>query len=316
MAEIGYFLSSEEHGPRDLVRIAGQAEAAGFRSVWISDHYHPWTDRQGEAPFVWSVIGGIAASTELRVTTAVTCPTVRMHPAVVAHAAATAAAMLPGRFLLGVGTGENLNEHVLGGAWPRVDVRFAMLEEAVEVVRELWSGRLTSYDGRYYQVSNARIYSLPETPPPILMSALGRKAVEVAARIADGLISTRPDADAIRHYRDVGGTGPRQGGLKVCWARDEAEARKLAHELWATEHVPGEASRELPLPSHFEDLAELVTEERVADVVPCGPDPERHAAAIRQYLDAGFDEVYVSQIGPDQAGFFDFWQREVRPRLS
>jgi G6PDH family F420-dependent oxidoreductase len=316
MTEFGYFLSSEEHGPDALVRQAQQAEQAGFRSVWISDHYHPWNDRQGNSPFVWAVIGGIAATTRLRVTTAVTCPTVRIHPAVVAQAAATAAAMLPGRFLLGVGSGENLNEHVLGDRWPRVEARLEMLEEAVEVMRKLWEGKLTSHDGRHYQVENARIYTLPDTPPPVLVSALGSKSVSLAARIGDGLISTQPDKESLEQYAAEGGKGPRQGGLKVCWARDEQAARKTAHELWPNMLLPGQLSQELALPSHFEQATQLVTEDALAEMVACGPDPERHLASIRQYVDAGFDEVYVSQIGDDQAGFFDFWRRELAPRLG
>jgi G6PDH family F420-dependent oxidoreductase len=316
MAEIGYFLSSEEHGPAELVRQAQQAEQAGFRSVWISDHYHPWNDRQGHSPFVWSVIGGIAATTRLRVTTAVTCPTVRIHPAILAQAAATAAMMLPGRFLFGVGSGENLNEHILGARWPRVEVRLQMLEEAVEVMRKLWQGKLTSHDGRFYQVENARIYSLPDEPPPVLMSALGQKSVSLAARVADGLISTKPDRESLERYAAEGGKGPRQGGLKVCWGRDEQAARKTAFELWPNNLLPGQLSQELALPSHFDQATQLVTEDEVAELIPCGPDPERHLASIRQYLDAGFDEVYVSQIGDDQAGFFDFWRRELAPRLG
>jgi G6PDH family F420-dependent oxidoreductase len=316
MAEIGYFLASEEHGPRELVDIARQAEAAGFRSVWIADHYHPWTDRQGQSSFVWSVIGAIGASTGLRVTTAVTCPTVRIHPAIVAQAAATVAALFPGRFQLGVGAGENLNEHILGDAWPRARVRLEMLEEAVEVMRKLWSGKLTSHEGKHYTVSNARIYSRPETPPPVLMSALGPRSIALAARIADGYMTVEPDADAVRAYVHAAGRGPKQGGVKVCWGPDEAEAHRLAHELWATECLPGNLPRELPLPRHFEDATKLVTEDQVAGKVPCGPDPERHAATIRRYLDAGLDEVYICQIGPDQAGFFDFWQRELRQRLT
>jgi G6PDH family F420-dependent oxidoreductase len=316
MAEIGYFLSSEEHGPAELVRQAQQAEQAGMRSVWISDHYHPWNDNQGQSPFVWSVIGGIAATTRLRVTTAVTCPTVRIHPAIVAQAAATAALLLPGRFLLGVGTGENLNEHVLGDRWPRVDVRLDMLEEAVEVMRKLWEGKLTSHDGRHYQVENARVYSLPQEPPPVLVSALGPKAVSLAARIGDGYISTQPDREALESYRSQGGKGPKQGGLKVCWAEDEAAARRTAFELWPNTLVPGQLSQELALPSHFEQASQLVTEDKLAEVIACGPDPERHLESIRQYLDAGFDEVYVSQIGKDQAGFFEFYRRELAPRLS
>jgi G6PDH family F420-dependent oxidoreductase len=316
MTEIGYFLPSEEHGPDALVRQAQQAEQAGFRSVWISDHYHPWNDRQGHSPFVWSVIGGIAATTRLRVTTAVTCPTVRIHPAVLAQAAATAALMLPGRFLFGVGSGENLNEHILGARWPRVEVRLQMLEEAVEVMRKLWKGKLTSHDGRFYQVENARIYSLPDEPPPVLMSALGQKSVSLAARVADGLISTQPDRESLERYAAEGGKGPRQGGLKVCWGRDEQAARKTAFELWPNNLLPGQLAQELALPSHFDQATQLVTEDEVAELIPCGPDPERHLASIRQYLDAGFDEVYVSQIGDDQAGFFDFWRRELAPRLG
>jgi G6PDH family F420-dependent oxidoreductase len=309
MAEIGYFLASEEHGPAELVRQAQQAEDAGFRSVWISDHYHPWNDNQGHSPFVWSVIGGIAATTSLKVTTAVTCPTIRIHPAILAQAAATAALMLPGRFLFGVGTGENLNEHVFGDHWPRVDTRLAMLEEAVEVMRTLWEGGLTSHDGRFYQVENARVYSLPDTPPPVLISALGPKAVSLAARIGDGYISTAPDPEALDSYVE-------QGGMRVCWGRDEAAARKTAFELWPNAVVPGQLSHELALPSHFEQASQLVTEDKLAEVIPCGPDPERHLESFRQYIDAGFDEVYVSQIGDDQAGFFEFYRRELAPRLS
>jgi G6PDH family F420-dependent oxidoreductase len=316
MAEIGYFLSSEEHGPAELVRQAQQAEQAGFRSVWISDHYHPWNDRQGQSPFVWSVIGGIAATTNLRVTTAVTCPSVRIHPAIIAQAAATAALLLPGRFLLGVGSGENLNEHVLGDRWPRLEVRLEMLEEAVHVLRMLWEGKLTSHDGRHYRVENARIYSLPPEPPPVLVSALGPKAVSLAARIGDGLISTQPDKESLDKYAAEGGSGPRQGGFKVCWAKDEQTGRKTAFDLWPNTLVPGQLSQELALPSHFEQASQLVTEDKLAETIPCGPDPERHLASIRQYLDAGFDEVYISQIGDDQAGFFDFYRKELAPRLG
>jgi G6PDH family F420-dependent oxidoreductase len=313
---IGYFLSCEEFGPHALVAQARLAQRAGIDRVWISDHYHPWNDRQGQSPFVWSVIGGIAATTNLRVTTAVTCPTVRIHPAVVAQAAATAALMLPGRFLLGVGSGENLNEHVLGDRWPRVEVRLEMLEEAVHVLRTLWEGKLTSHDGRHYRVENACIYSRPPEPPPVLVSALGPKSVSLAARIGDGLISTRPDQESLERYVAEGGSGPKQGGLKVCWARDEQTARKTAFELWPNTLVPGQLSQELALPSHFEQASQLVTEDALAETIPCGPDPERHLASIRQYLDAGFDEVYVSQIGDDQAGFFDFYRRELAPRLA
>jgi G6PDH family F420-dependent oxidoreductase len=316
MAEIGYFLSSEEHGPRDLVRFAQMAEQAGFRAAWISDHYHPWIDRQGQSPFVWSVLGGIAATTrDLRVTTAVTCPTIRTHPAVIAQAAATTACMMPGRFALGVGSGEALNEHVTDAPWPEPSVRLDMLEEAVEVMRLLWKGGVQSHYGDHYRVRGARIYTLPDEPPPVIVSAFGEKSVQLAARIGDGWASTSPDADMVKTYTDAGGTGVKQAGVKVCWGPDEGKSRQLAHELWPTSGVPGQLSQELPMPQHFEEASELVTEEQVAEKITCGPDPERHVQAIKQYIDAGFDEVYVSQVGPDQEGFLEFFSKEVRPRL-
>ncbi|MBW3644089.1 MAG: TIGR03557 family F420-dependent LLM class oxidoreductase [Actinobacteria bacterium] len=316
MSEIGYFLSSEEHSPSALVRYARQAEEAGFASAWISDHYHPWTDEQGEASFVWCVIGGIAATTELRLTTGVTCPTVRIHPAVMAQAAATAAEMMPGRFRFGLGTGENLNEHILGDHWPPAPVRLEMLEEAVEVMRRLWTGSMVNHHGPHYRVENARIYSLPDEPPPVPISAFGSKALALAARIGDGFVSTTPEADMVQRYRAEGGTGPAMAGMKVCWATDEAAARRTAHRLWAQTGIPGELSQELRTPAHFEQASSLVTEDQVAESIVCGPDPERHVAAIEQYFEAGFDEVYVCQVGGDQEGFFDFYRSELRPRLT
>jgi G6PDH family F420-dependent oxidoreductase len=315
-AEIGYFLSSEENGPRELVRFARMGQDAGFRSVFVSDHYHPWTERQGESPFVWSVIGGIAATTDVRIMTGVTCPTVRIHPAVIAQAAATSELMAPGRFRLGVGSGEALNEHILGDRWPSADIRLEMLEEAVEVMRQLWKGSFYSHRGRHYTVENAKIYSCPDTPPPVLVSGFGPKATALAARIGDGFVTTAPDADAVKAYRAAGGKGPAVAAFKVCWGPDESAARKLAYDLWPTTGVPGELSQELPMPAHFEQAAQTVTEEMVTDKIPCGPDPERHAAAFRQYLEAGFDEIYVSQIGEDQAGFLEFFRKEVEPRLK
>ena len=316
MSEIGVFLSSEEHGPKSLVTQAQQAEAAGFRSVMISDHYHPWLDRQGESPFVWSVIGAIGATTQLGVTTGVTCPTVRIHPAIIAHAAATCDLLLEGRFVLGVGSGEALNEHILGNRWPPAAMRLAMLEEAIAVMRALWEGRTVSNRGDYFTVENARIYSAPDHPIPVIVSAFGPEALELAARTGDGFVTTRPDRDAVVGYREHGGHGPTIGALRVCWDRDEARARKTAHELWPTEGLQGQLNQELPMPSHFEDASALVTDEMVADQVPCGPDPERHCRAIRAFLEAGFETVYVNQIGSDQQGFLDFYTRELGPRLD
>jgi G6PDH family F420-dependent oxidoreductase len=314
--EIGAFLSSEEHGPLGLLRQAKLAEEAGFRSVLISDHFHPWIDRQGQSPFVWSVIGAISATTNLKVTTGVTCPTVRIHPAILAQAAATTQILLEGRLVFGVGSGEALNEHILGDRWPSVEIRLGMLEEAIEVIRLLWKGDLVNHHGEFYTVENARLYSVPVAPPPIAVSAFGPTAAALAARIADGFITVQPDPNLLGAYREHGGQGPALAAVKVCWGHDEKKARKLAHELWPTECLSGQLSQELPMPAHFEAAAEIVTEEMVGDALACGPDPERHVKAITAYLQAGFDEVYVNQIGPDQEGFFDFFAREIRPRIE
>jgi len=317
MPQIGYAMSSEEHTPNDLVRHARRAEEVGFSFALISDHFHPWVDRQGHSPFVWSVLGGIARATErMPVGTGVTCPTIRIHPAIIAQAAATVAAMMPGRFFLGVGTGENLNEHILGDRWPPHDVRLAMLEEAVDVMRLLWQGGTKTHRGQYYTVENARLYTLPDEPPPIMVAASGPKAAEAAGRIGDGLINTAPDAQVAQTFERSGGAGkPRYAQVTVCWARDEAQARRTAHEIWPNAGLTGELSQELPTPAHFEQAVELVTEDAVAEQVVCGPDPERHIAQIRKYLDAGYDHVYVHQVGPDQEGFFEFYSRSVLPRL-
>jgi G6PDH family F420-dependent oxidoreductase len=313
---IGYFLSSEEYGPQELVEQARRAEAAGFHALWISDHYHPWIDEQGHSPFVWSTIGALSQATKLPVTTAVTCPTVRIHPAVIAHAAATSAVLLEGRFGLGVGSGEALNEHILGTVWPDADTRLEMLEEAIEVIRTLWRGGLQDHRGRHYTVQNARIYDLPSEPPPIFVSGFGPKAVRVAARVGDGYVTTMPDAELIGLYRSEGGAGPVQAGTKVCYGRDEAEAVRTVHRLWPNEALPGELAQVLPAPAHFEQASELVTEEMIAESVPCGPDIERHVAALQEYADAGVDELFVQQIGSDHELFFDEWAREVLPRFA
>ncbi|MET7568252.1 LLM class F420-dependent oxidoreductase [Streptomyces sp. NPDC005492] len=317
MTEFGYFLSCEEHDPAALVEQARMAEQAGFTSLWISDHYHPWNDEQGQSPFVWSVIGALSQAVSLPVQTAVTCPLIRMHPAVVAQAAATSAVQLGGRFRLGIGSGEALNEHILGDAWPEADVRLDMLEEAVHVMRQLFTGDQISHRGKHYTVENARLYTVPEEPVPIDVSAFGPHAAEVAGRIGDGFITMAPDTSAIERFRrSGGGTKPVSAGLKVCWGTDKDEAVRTAHRLWANEQLPGELAQLLPTPRHFEQASELVGPDRVEANVTCGDDPDAHVKAVQQYVDAGFDTVYVNQIGPDQQGFFDFYRSKVLPRLG
>ncbi|MGH3352178.1 MAG: TIGR03557 family F420-dependent LLM class oxidoreductase [Nocardioides sp.] len=315
MTRFGYFLSCEEFGPAELIEQARLAEEAGFESLWISDHFHPWNDEQGESPFVWSVIGALAQACSLPVTTAVTCPTVRMSPVLVAQAAATSAVMLDGRFTLGLGTGEALNEHVLGDAWPTLDVRLEMLEEAVGLIRELWTGEFVNHRGRHYTADTARIYTLPEQPPQIFMSGFGPEAVDVAARIADGYITTSPDHALLKRFRDSAGDKMAQAGTKVAWAATEDEGVELAHRLWGTSGLPGELAQVLPSPRHFEQAAELVTSEQTRRSVTCGPDPDRHVEAVKPFVEAGFDDVYVANMGPHWAEMIPTYGNEVLPRL-
>jgi G6PDH family F420-dependent oxidoreductase len=312
--KIGYFLSSEEYDPRELIDQARRAEQAGFHALWISDHYHPWNDEQGHSSFVWSVIGALAQASSLPVTTGVTCPTVRIHPAIIAQAAATSGVLHDGRFNLGVGSGEALNEHILGDRWPEADVRLEMLEEAVEVIRLLWEGGQKSHHGRHYTVENARVYDLPDERPPILVSGFGPKAIKLAAKIGDGFCTTSPDKDAIGLYRSEGGKGPVHAGTKVCFGHDEEEARKTAHRLWPNEALPGELAQVLPTPSHFEQACELVTPDKL--VTPVGPDLDQHIASLQEYADAGVDELFVQQIGPEQELFFREWAPEVLSNFS
>jgi G6PDH family F420-dependent oxidoreductase len=314
---LGFFLSAEDYTPQELVAQAAAAERAGFEALWISDHYHPWNDEQGQSAFVWSVIGAVSQVCSLPVTTAVTCPIMRINPAIVAQAAATSAVMLDGRFTLGIGTGEALNEHILGQAWPPADVRLEMLEEAVEVMRALWTGEFVTHRGRYYTVENARIYTLPERPPPVYMSGFGPKATEVAARIADGYVTTSPDTELLSQFRTASGGKPAQAGLKVAYAATAVEGVDHAHRLWANSGLPGELAQILPSPRHFEQASQLVTKEATASSVPAGPDPATHLEAVREYVDAGFDEVYVANMGPHELTLemIAFFGREVLPVL-
>jgi len=316
--QLGYSLSSEEHSASDLVRFAQRVEQVGFLFALISDHYHPWTSKQGQSPFVWSVIGGIAATTnKLRLGTGVTCPTMRIHPAIIAQAAATAAAMMPGRFFIGVGTGENLNEHIVGEKWPPLAVRQEMLEEAVSVIRLLWKGGIQSHRGRHFTVENACLYTLPEETPPIYVAAGGEKMSELAAQIGDRLITAGDEGSVIKAFNTAGGKKrPKFAQLTVCWAKTEKEARQIAYEWWPTAGLPWSLLSELALPKYFEEAAESITEDAIAEAVVCGPDPEKHIAKIRKVAKAGADHVYIHQVGKDQEGFFRFYERNVLPEFA
>jgi G6PDH family F420-dependent oxidoreductase len=316
VTRFGYFLSSEELSPQKIVHTARFAESAGFERVWVSDHYHPWLREQGESPFVWSVLAAIAATTSLEMTTAVTCPTYRIHPAVLAQATATVACLAPGRFSFGVGSGERLNEHVIGGPWPPAPIRIEQLRESIEVIRRLWSGETVTHRGTHFEVDAARVFSLPDEAPPILVSGFGPKATELAAEVGDGWITVQPDQELMQHYRQHGGHGVTQAGTKICWAASADEAAQTAYRLWGHEGVGGQSAQELPSWTEFESLAQAGSPEQIAQDVPCGPDPEPAAAAIQAYVDVGFDEVYVSQMGPDQEGGIRFLTESVLPLVK
>jgi len=320
MLRLGFTLSSEEHSARELVRYAQAAEEAGFDFAMISDHFHPWSHSQHNSPFVWGALGAIAqATTRIPVGTAVTCPTIRIHPAIVAQAAATAASLMPGRFMLGVGSGENLNEHVVGCKWPAPRIRLEMLEEAIGVIQMLWRDGWHSHYGKYYSVENARIFSLPEQAPPILMAAAKPRAAQLAGRLGQGLISTAPQESLVKAFKEAGGRGqPCYGQIAVCWARTEKQARRTAREIWPNALISGDASAELPLPRQFEKLAEDYSEEDIEQVgqVVCGPDSAKHVTAIKKYLDAGFDHVFIHQVGKEQQECMRFYRDEVIPALS
>jgi coenzyme F420-dependent glucose-6-phosphate dehydrogenase len=317
MAKIGYAASSEEHYPSDLVQQLVQAEDTGFSFALISDHFHPWVSTQGHSPFVWAVLGGAATATSsIQIGTGVTCPIMRIHPAILAQAAATVTAMMPGRFFFGVGTGENLNEHIVGDRWAPYEIRVQMFEEAIEIIRELWKGKVTNHWGDYYTVEDARLYTLPDALPPIMVAAAGAKSAEMAGRIGDGLISTKPAAEVIQTFRQSGGDDkPRYGQITVCWAPTREQAIDTAYKIWPNAGLKGDLNTELRTVVHFEQAVKMVRKEDIAESVICGPDPEPYVKKLQEYLDAGFDHLYMHQIGPDQAGFFDFFKRELRDHL-
>ena len=313
MTSFGYTLSSEEHGPQKLVDNARRAEALGFDFVSISDHYHPWVTAQGHSPFVWSVLGAIAAATErIEVGVGVTCPIMRIHPAVLAQAAATTALLFDGRFFFGVGTGEALNEHITGLRWPRPQIRREMLEEAVAVMRQLWTGDTVDHRGAYYEVENARVFDPPSATIPVIVSGFGAEAATLAGRIGDGYWGNSPEGELVDAFEKAGGSGPRYAQLNLCWAEDEASAKKTVHEIWPNAGVAGQLSQDLPTWTHFEQAAEPLTEDQVTESVPCGPDiTEELVKSVREFVDAGFDHLYFHNIGPDQEGFFRYWESEL-----
>ena len=318
MIEFGYSLSSEEFSPQDLVECAQQAETAGFTFSLISDHFHPWSDNQPNSPFVWSVIGGISQRVKhLRLGTGVTCPTMRISPAIVAQAAATAAVMMKGQFFLGVGTGENLNEHIGGQHWPLPSQRLEMLEEAIDVIRLLWKGGWQSHHGKYFNVEQARIFTLPKETPSIMVAASNPLAAELAGRCGDGLISFEPKRALVKKFQQAGGKDkPRYGQQTVCYAPTKEEAARVVRKHWPNAGIGGPLMTDLSLPAHFDAVINLMQPEKIIEGMALGPDPADHVAAIKEFIDAGFDHVYIHQVGPNQKEFFRFYTEQVLPRFN
>lgn len=319
MVQIGYTLSSEEFTALELVENAIKAEELGFAFASISDHFHPWMDSQGHSPFVWSVLGGIAARTStIPVMTGVTPLSHHYHPTIVAQAVATVADMMPGRFSFGIGTGEALNEHITGETWPPVSIRQEMMVESLEIIRELWEGNYTTVEGAYYTVHNAKLYTLPRQLPPVIMSATGPESATIAGEIADALVSTAPNKEAVQAFQAAGGKGkPVYGQIHICYDEDEEKAKQVALDKWGYTVLGGQASQELSIPKHYQEAIEsFATPDLVAESVVCGPDVERIHKEIQTYVDAGFTHVYLHQVGPNQQGFFEMATRDILPKYA
>jgi len=310
--KVGFKLLAEGFGPREIVEQAVRAERAGFDFVEVSDHFHPWLEEQGHSGYVWSMLAAMAERTErIELASGVVCPTVRQHPAMVAQAAATTALLSEGRFTLGLGSGERLNEHVVGTGWPSVTTRHEMLREAIEIIRLLWNGGYRSYEGKHLDLEDARVFDLPERSPEIVVAAGGERAAALAAELGDGLFATEADDTLTGTYRSEGGTGPAYGEVPLAWASDDAAALASAREQFRFGLTGWKVQSELPNPVNFAAATETVREEDMAEAFGYGPDVERHVAAVRGFVDAGFDHLCLINAGPDPEGFFRFFEEEL-----
>jgi G6PDH family F420-dependent oxidoreductase len=318
MTIIGYTMMCEQSGPKELVRDVQMAESAGFEFAVISDHYFPWVEAMGHSPYAWSVLGAAAqATSQIELMTYVTCPIKRYHPAVVAQKAATVALLSDGRFTLGLGAGENLNEHVTGGGWPPVNVRHQMLSEAVDIIRLLWAGDYVNFDGHHFKVDSAKLWDLPDQPLKLGIAASGQQSSQLAGQKADCLIAVEPSPGIVTAFDAAGGTGkPRVGQLPVSYDRDRDTAIKRALELFGWFGGGWKVNAELPGTAAFQAASRYVRPEDVADSIPCGDSVEAVKAAVNEFSDAGFTHVALCQIGGDHQGeFFEWWQRDLGPAL-
>jgi len=314
MVAFGYTLMTEQAGPRELVDHAARAERAGFDFEVVSDHYFPWLDEQGHAPYAWSVLGAVAQVTqEVELMTCVTCPIIRYHPAVVAQKAATVQLLSDNRFTLGVGAGENLNEHVIGHGWPPVNVRHEMLDEALQIITDLWDGGYVSHHGHHYTVDSAKIWDLPERRPGLAVAVSGTQSVELTTRHGADMISTEPE----RALVDAFPAATRKiGQIPICWDPDRDTAIRRAHEQFRWFAGGWKVNSELPGTAAFAGATQFIRPEDVADNITCGPDTAAHVEAVRAFVDAGYTHVVLVQIGGDtQPDFLDWAADELLPAL-
>ena len=318
MVSFGYTVMGEQAGPKQLVADAQRAEAAGFDFIAASDHYFPWLAEQGHSPYTWSVLGAIAQGTErVELMTYVTCPIMRYHPAVVAQKAATIQLLSDGRFTLGLGAGENLNEHVIGHGWPSVDIRHQMLAEAIQIIRSLLNGETVTFRGDHIDAEAAKLWDLPPEPPPIGMAVSGRRSCRLAGQLADVMIAVEPRAELGDWFDAAGGADkPRVGQIGLCYDADAGSARKRALEQFRWFTGGWKTMAELPGPAHFAAASQSVREDDVAKQIPCGPDIKAHVEAVKPFVEAGFTHVAVVQIGGEyQEMFFPWAERELLPAL-
>ena len=306
MTRFGYTLMTEQSGPRDLVRYAVAAEETGFDFEVMSDHYSPWLTEQGHAPYAWATLGAVAqATSRVGLMTYVTCPTLRYHPAVVAQKAATLQILADGRFTLGLGSGENLNEHVVGEGWPAIAERQDMLAEAIEVIRALHTGDLVDHRGDFFQVDSARIWDLPEQGVDIGVAVAGERAIGRFAPLADHLVAVEPKAEIVTTWNDVDGAphigqdARAIGQIPICWDPDEDAAIARAHEQFRWFGGGWSVNADLPTPAGFAGATTYVRPEDVAESIPCGPDLDQVVEAVSAYWQAGFTDVALVQIGDE-----------------
>jgi len=316
MIKLGYKLMSEEHGPTDLVRNANRAEQAGFDFAAISDHFFPWVEEQGHSPLAWSVLGAVANATRhIGLMTAVTCPIMRYHPAIIAQGTATLGLLSDNRFTLGLGAGERLNEHVVGEGWPGRGERHERLSEAVDIIQGLLAGTLTNYRGDYFRLDGARLFDRPDIKPAVAIAAGGSKAARLAGRKGDALIVTEPRAELTEAFVSAGGSGPRYAEVALCYAQREEDALKTAHHYFRWSVTGWPVMAELPDTESFAAASRHVSPETVAQVVSCGPSPEHHLESINRFVQAGYDHIILVQVGPHQDAFLDFFEHELASAL-